>query len=339
MYATGRQELQSCETPRAMGSTNRLLLLAAGGTIAMHGEHAVPALDAAALIEAVPGLERFGEVQADSVRQLPGPQVGLADALAVALAAAQAAGDGAGVIVTHGTDTLEETAYLTDLIYAGEAPIVFTGAMRPASALSADGPANIFDAAALAASEEARGLGVLVAFAGEIHAARHARKVSSTSVRAFGSPAAGPLGRVDEGVVRIDLRPRRVPAIPARRLDGRVPIATCAMGDGPEPVRALSREADGLVATLFGAGHTPPEVLAALEEVSQRIPVVAVVRPEQGRVLRETYGFAGSERDLRASRLIVAGALSPAAARIKLLACLGAAYADPAIRTAFAPDD
>jgi L-asparaginase len=322
-----------------MNSTRDLRLLAAGGTIAMRGEHAVPALDAAALIEAVPGLAGFGDVRAQSVRQLPGPQMGLADAFAVARAAIEAADAGAGVIVTHGTDTLEETAYLTDVLYGGDAPIVFTGAMRPASALSADGPANILDAAALAASSEAAGLGVLVAFAGEIHAARHARKVSSTSVRAFGSPAAGPLGRVDEGVVRIDLRPPRVPAIPARRLDGRVPIATCALGDGPEPVRALAQHADGLVATVFGAGHTPPEVLAALDEVARRIPVVATVRPGHGRVLRETYGFPGSERDLRASRLIVAGSLSAPAARMKLLACLGAGYDPGAIRAAFAPDD
>src|SRR5437870_2904502 len=134
-----------------MNWTRSLRLLAAGGTIAMRGEHAVPALDAAALLAAVPGLGRFGDVQAESIRQLPGPRMGLADAFAVAQAAVRAADDGAGVIVTHGTDTLEETAYLTDVLYGGEAPIVFTGAMRPASAVSADGPGNILDAAALAA--------------------------------------------------------------------------------------------------------------------------------------------------------------------------------------------
>ncbi|MCW3065692.1 MAG: asparaginase [Solirubrobacterales bacterium] len=306
----------------------------------MRGEHAVPALDAAALLEAVPGLERFGPISAESIRHLPGPHMGQADALAVARAAAAAAHAGEGVIVTHGTDTLEETAFLCDLLYAGEHPIVFTGAIRPASATSADGPANLLDAGALAASAEAAGLGVLVAFAGEIHAARFARKVASTSPCAFGSPNAGPLGRVDEGHVRIDTRPPRRPAIAPDRLDARVPIATCALGDGAETVDALAASgADGLVAVLFGAGHVHPEVLPALERAAATMPVVATVRPERGRVLRATYGFVGSERDVRAGSMIVAGALSPAAARIKLLACLGAGYGGDEIRAAFAEDD
>jgi L-asparaginase len=322
-----------------MGSTRPLRLLAAGGTIAMRGEHAVPALDAAALIDAVPGLDRYAPIAAESVRQLPGPHMGLEDAFAVARAAAAAAAGGEGVVVTHGTDTLEETAFLTDILYDGDAPIVFTGAIRPASATGADGPANLLDAAALAASPAADGLGVLVVFAGEIHAARFARKIESTSPRAFGSPGAGAVGRVDEGHVQIDSRPTRPATIPAQRLDGRVPIATCALGEGPETVRALAAGADGLVVVMFGAGHVQPDVLVALEEAAASIPVVATVRPERGRVLRATYGFPGSERDVRAGPLIVAGALSAPAARMKLLACLGAGYDADAVRAAFAEDD
>jgi L-asparaginase len=322
-----------------MASTRPLRLLAAGGTIAMRGEHAVPALDAAALVDAVPGLDDFAPIEAESVRQLPGPHMSQDDALAVARAAVDAADRGEGVVVTHGTDTLEETAFLCDLLYGGEAPIVFTGAIRPASASGADGPANLLDAAAIAASPQAAGLGVLVAFAGEIHAARFARKVESTSPRAFGSPGAGPVGRVDEGRVQIDARPTRPATIPATKLDGRVPIATSALGDGPETVRALADGADGLVVVLFGAGHVREDVLAALDETTARIPVVATVRPERGRMLRATYGFPGSERDVRASGMVVAGALSAPAARIKLLACLGAGYDADQIRAAFAEDD
>jgi L-asparaginase len=322
-----------------MVSTRPLRLLAAGGTIGMRGEHAVPALDAAALVEAVPGLDRFGPIATESLLQLPGPQMGQSEALAVARAATAAAQHGEGVVVTHGTDTLEETAYLCDLMYAGEAPIVFTGAIRPASAMGADGPANLLDAAAVAAAPDTAGLGVVVAFAGEIHAARFVRKVSSTSPRAFGSPNAGLIGRVDDGRLRLDALPARPTTIPVERLDGRVPIATSALGDGPETIAALAAGADGLVATLFGAGHAHPAVLAALRHAAARIPIVVTVRPEQGRMLHATYGFEGSERDVRASPLIPAASLSPAAARIKLLACLGAGYRDDEIRAAFAEDD
>src|SRR6185436_17709242 len=113
-------------------------------------------------------------------------------------AAADAARAGAPVVVTHGTDTLEEVAFLCDLIYDGEAPIVFTGAIRPASSAGNDGPANLQAAASAASAPAAAGLGVLVCFAGELHAARAARKDDSTSPTAFASPHTGPVGYVGD---------------------------------------------------------------------------------------------------------------------------------------------
>lgn len=305
-----------------------ITLLTAGGTIAMAADRAGaavgPALDARALAE-LAGLP--GDA-ARAVSALPSVQLTLADALAVARAAADEAATGRGVVVTGGTDTLEEVALLCDLLHAGPEPIVFTGAIRPASAAGADGPANLLDAVAVAHDGAARDLGVLVVFAGEVHAARDVRKVDSVSPRAFGSPRLGPLGFVREGRVRIERAVARRSALDPRTLDFDVPVIGAHLGSDGRDVR----EADGVVAVVLGAGHTPPAFLAKLRAL--RCPVVVTVRPERGSILRSTYGFEGSELGL--AGLVRAGALSPPAARIKLLACLGAGV-EPAV--AFAPDD
>ena len=316
----------------------RVRLLAAGGTIAMSGAGgAVPVLDAESLAAAVPDVEWSAVEQ---VANKPGPQMTAADALHLARAAAGAAATGDGVVVTHGTDTLEEVAFLCDLIYDGDAPIVFTGAIRPASSPGADGPANLAGAAHAASSMPAAGLGVLVCFAGELHAARAVRKDDSTSPRAFVSPGGGPIGWIGEHTVRVDARPARRPPLAVHTLDARVETAVTALGgDGAAIHALLDAGADGLVAVVLGAGHAPPAFMEALRAAAARVPVVACVRPSRGEILHGTYGFEGSERDLRASGAICAGALSPAAARIKLLACLGAGLDGDALAAAFATDD
>jgi L-asparaginase len=310
-----------------------LLLLTTGGTIAMAGPRAVPAAGPGELLAAagLPG------VRARELLGLPGAHVGLDDALAIARAASEAAASGLGVVVTHGTDTLEETAYLTDLLHAGEAPIVFTGAIRPGSARGADGPANLRDAATVARSAVAAGLGVVVVFGGEVHAAREARKVDSAGPSAFGSPNAGPLGRVVEDRLALKARPvRPATALAPEHLRFRVPIVTAALGDGLD---GLEGPADGAVVTALGGGHLSPEGLAQLADAAARRPVVLTMRPARGAFLAETYGFHGAEGDLRATGAIGAGALSPAAARMKLLACLGAGLRDAELAAAFATDD
>jgi L-asparaginase len=315
-------------------------IISTGGTIAMAGERAVPALDAQALVAAVPALAAVERLEAESLRNLPGAHVTSADALAIALAAARAGDAGAGVVVTHGTDTLEETAFLCDVLYGAGPPIVFTGAIRPASASGADGPANLSDAVAVAQAPDAEGLGVVVVFAGQIHAARTVRKVDSTAPEAFGSPRSGPIGRVHEGRVAVELRPPRRPPVVPSRLDAFVPIVPTWQGDDGALLRAaIAAGARGVVLVALGAGHVGPAVLAELRAAAAALPVVVTTRPERGAVLRATYGFEGSEADVRGAGAIAAGELSPQAARMKLLACLGAERDLAGIREAFAPDD
>jgi L-asparaginase len=316
-------------------------LLTAGGTIssvegAAGRPGATPQLDAAALSAGLPAALR---VEARSLRAVNGPQVTTADALAIAREAVAETARGRGVVLTSGTDTIEELAVLCDaLADAGPEtpPIVVTGAIRPASAPGADGPANLIDAAAAAAAPATAGLGAIVCFAGELHAARQVRKVDSTAPHAFGSPRSGPIGRVAEGHVDLVARPVRGPRLDPRTLELRVPIVGTWLGDDGELLAAaLALEPDGLVLVALGAGHLPPPALAVLRAAGERVPVVLTTRPERGHQLRATYGFEGSERDVLATGVIEAAGLSAPAARMLLLAALGSDRHQDALREVF----
>ena len=192
---------------------------------------------------------------------------------------------------------------LCDVLHDAEAPIVFTGAIRPASAPGADGPANTVDAVSVAASEAAAGMGVLVCFGGEIHHARGVRKTDTTSLVAFSSPQTGPLGRVSEGHPTIWSRIPRNPPLDPPHLDRRVVLVPTAAGDDGALARAaLATEPDGAVIGTLGAGHLNPELLELWQDAAERIPVIAYCRSERGVILNATYGYRGSEQDLRARR-------------------------------------
>ena len=319
-------------------------MLAAGGTIGMSPSGdggAVPRLDAEALVEAVPVLAKVPGLRARTVSTRPSVQLTAGEALDIARAAAAEADAGRGVVVTHGTDTLEEVALLTrpalrrrgaDRVHRRDAARL--GARAPTA------PPTCSTRSWWRAPPVPTGLGVLVVFAGAVHAARAVRKADSTAPAAFDSPRLGPIGRVQEGRAWMARRLERFPPVPVASLDATVHIVPAALGaDGSLAVAAVEAGADGLVAVVLGAGHTPPPFLAALKRAATRVPVVVTVRPERGSILRETYAFEGAERDLRSGPLICAAALSPAAARIKLMACLGAGYARGAIAGAFTPDD
>ncbi len=316
-------------------------VLAAGGTISMTGEGgATPGLDADALVATIPSLADRDGLEARTLSNLPSAHLSLDDQLGICREARDAARRGIGVVVTHGTDTLEETAMLCDVIHDAEAPIVFTGAIRPASAPGADGPANCVDAVSVAASEAAAGMGVLVCFGGEIHHARGVRKTDTTSLVAFSSPQTGPLGRVTEGHPTIWSRIPRNPPLDPPHLDGRVLVVPTGAGDDGTLARAaLETDPDGVVIGTLGAGHLAPSLLDLWAEAAERIPVVAYCRPERGVVLNATYAYRGSETDLRETQMIPVGFLSPQAARMKLLACLAAGLSIGEIRWAFRQDD
>ncbi|MEA2457407.1 MAG: L-asparaginase [Thermoleophilaceae bacterium] len=323
-------------------ASRHVIVLAAGGTIAMSsaGEGAQVALDAAGLLAGIPELAGQDDLDSLTIANLPSAHLMPVDQLRICRAARNAAREGVGVVVTHGTDTLEETAMLCDILHDAEAPIVFTGAIRAASAAGADGPANLVDAISVARSEEAVGMGVLVVFGGEIHHARCARKTDTTSLTAFSSPQTGPLGRVTEGHPTIWSRvPRNAPLNPPTLAKRVLVVPTTAGDDGSLAQAALACAPDGIVIGTLGAGHLHPDLMKLWAEVSERMPVVAYCRPERGVVLKSTYGYPGSERELRESAIIPAAFLSPQAARMKLLACVASGLSIDETRAAFRQDD
>ncbi|MEU7804503.1 asparaginase [Micromonospora arborensis] len=304
-----------------------IALITLGGTIAMGGVGAgrpgvVARLTGADLTAAVPGLAELGvPVDIRDAHAVPSAHLTGRQLLAVVDEASRAVAGGAtGVVVSQGTDTLEETAFLADLVWSHAAPLVFTGAMRNPTLAGADGPANLLAALRVAAAPHTRDLGVLVAVNDEVHAARWLRKTHSTSAATFASPNAGPLGQVIEGEVRVLTRPLRhepLPPVDPDRLDAtRVALYVVTMDDDGLLLNGLADTHQALVVAGFGVGHVPAALAPVLGDLAERVPVVLTSRSGAGSVLRHTYGAVGSETDLQRRGLLNGGLLDPYKARV-----------------------
>jgi L-asparaginase len=320
----------------------RVAVIAMGGTIAMTPDASggvVPTLTADDLVAAVPGLAELDvEITARTLFSLPSPSITFAHlrALVEAIRAELAAG-ATGIVVTQGTDTIEETAFFLDLTVPEPAPVIVTGAMRHPSLAGPDGPANLLAGIRVAASDAARGLGALVVFADEVHAARLIRKTHTASTGAFVSPGFGPLGLVVEGSPRLLTTPgaRHCLPIGSRLTDVRVAVVPMALGDDGTLLRCVGTDFDGLVLAGVGAGHVPASVVPIVSEVAARMPVVLASRAGAGAMLTHTYSYPGSELDLISRGLIPSGFLDPYKARILLHLLLANGASRAEITTAF----
>jgi L-asparaginase len=298
-----------------------------GGTIASTNADSrlggvTPQLGASDLIAAVPGLIDVAEVAAVSFRQAPSGDLTISDMVDLARAIEESFESGTdGVVVTQGTDTIEETSFALDLLVRSPRPVVVTGAMRNPTLAGPDGPANLLGSVQVAASRDAMGLGTLVVLNDEIHAARFVRKTHTSNLSTFRSVSAGPLGWLIEDRVRVVFRVAPLATF-GKILDRALPAISlfkCALGDDArilDQIEALGYA--GLVVEGFGGGHVPARMVASLEKLAGRMPVILASRTGSGEVLSETYGYDGSERDLLSRGLLSAGVLDGPKARILL---------------------
>ncbi|HMH66212.1 MAG TPA: asparaginase [Rhizomicrobium sp.] len=306
-------------------------LLTTGGTIAMRATAEGAGLGAPPpfqemLEKALPDIE----ITVRPVLAKPSAGFTFTDIAGIARTAQDSSDQGAGVVITHGTDVLEETAFALELLTRTDTPIVITGAMRLANQPSADGDANLIAACRVAGSEAARGKGALVVFDDEIHWGPLARKRHAFRTHAFSSEPFGPLGWVREGEVRITLAPvRRLPHLSWG--SGNPVIPVLEVGPGMEPsVLEKMDGCDALVLAVTGGGHIADATIPALEKLVARMPVVFASRTGAGETLTRSYGFAGGEMDLIRRGLIPAAWLDGRKSRMALAILLskGASRAD-----------
>lgn len=300
-----------------------------GGTISMKVDPrikaAVPTLTGEEIMAMVTQIEQFAEVESYTFSNLPGPHMTPETMLELSRYIQNILDrkDISGVVVTHGTDTLEETAYFLDLTLESNKPIVITGAMRNSSELGYDGPANLAASICTVISETACGRGVLTCFNGELNSASEVTKTNSMSLNAFSTPNFGPIGVVDDNRVIFYRNSIKSQHFDITHLITSVDLIKCVTGMNPKIIDFCIQEGTkGLIIEGMGRGNIPPEMVTGVKKaIKLGIPVVIVSRCYQGRVL-DSYGYPGGGKDLRNLGVILGDNLPGQKARIKLILAL-----------------
>ena len=312
-------------------------LLFTGGTISMRRDEQaggnVPAHGGEALVKFTAGLDRISPYRVENWAMLPACHLGPDRLWALRERVREIAesGEVRGIVIAHGTDTLEETAYLLDRTLPHKVPVAITGAMRTSSDEAWDGPRNLLDAAAVAAAPESAGRGVMVVFHGKVLAGRAAVKTDTTDLDAFEAPYSVPLGRLKHGRVEYlsheDMAGRLTRLQPSA-LSARIALVPVVVGDNGGMLDLARPDHDGLVLVAFGSGNVPPGAVPAIGRwVSDRKPVVLASRCPKG-VVSPIYAFEGGGARLIGMGVIPAGPRAVSQARMELMISVsaGAAY-------------
>lgn len=320
----------------------RIQLLALGGTIATQpGERGMRVgLGADDLLRMVPDLQGLADIHAETVSRRSSSDLTLYDlySLAARIQGMADAGESDAVVVTQGTDTLEETAFLLDLVLDVDLPVVMTAAMRNPKLTSPDGPGNILAAVRVAAAPwaKASAVGVLVTMLDHVWAAVDVAKTEGSRLDAFRSPSTGPVATlVEDRIVPLMLPVRNWKQALLRVVDSRrgvrlagnaarpVALLWLALGEQGAMLDALLGDPGhlgygGVVLGAMGGGHVPERLVKRLAALALRLPIVVASRTGGGPLLRQTYEGPGGEIALRACGLIYAGRLPPLKARLLL---------------------
>ncbi len=308
----------------------RVVLIATGGTISMEIDAesggAVPRLTGAEILDAVPGVDQVARLEVREFGRFPGPHMTIERMWELRRAILDAIAEGGvdGVVVMHGTDTIEETAYLLDRSLPAGVPVVITGAMRNSSELSWDGPANLMSAVEVAASPEARGRGTMVVMDEEIVQGAEVVKTHTEAAGTFRSPNWGPLGITDKGRALFYRESRRKPPLEPEAPVSLVDLVKVVAGMDSRLVEAsLDSGARGIVLEAMGRGNVPPAVVPGVRRwVEAGRPVVVASRSARGRVL-DTYAYPGGGHELREMGAIFADHMTGQQSRIELMLALG----------------
>ena len=295
---------------------------AAGGNVPTHGGEA--------LVEFAEGIERISPYRIENWAMLPACHMGLDRLWSLRQRVKAIADSGAvkGIVITHGTDTLEETAYLLDRTLNPKLPVAMTGAMRTSSDAGWDGPRNLLDAAVVAAADTSAGRGVMVVFHGKVLAGATAVKTHATDPDAFSAPHSTPLGRVDQGQVKYQAGKRGGITggnpVDLRNLSAKVALIPMVVGDQGRMLDLTRADHDGLVVVAFGSGNMPPGAVPAISRwIHEGKPVVLASRCPAGAVT-PLYAFDGGGARLVALGAIPAGSRTPSQAWMELTISLSA---------------
>ncbi|WP_454876865.1 asparaginase [Pseudomonas farris] len=308
----------------------KLAIAALGGTVSMQASNAaegvIPTVSGEILLASVPELTTLARVTVETLGLLPSASLDFEFLLSVlSWANFQVKQGAAGVVITLGTDTLEETATFFDYLWDHDEPLVLTGAMRSANQAGADGPANLLDACRVALAENSRQRGVHVVMNGQIHSANAVRKTDSLALQAFSSPIVGPAGMLMENTVNYLRLPvqRRVLPLPQLTTQ-KIALLEASLGaDTLLLENILELGYDGLVIAGFGAGHVCARWAKVIETIARKVPVIIATRTGSGSTAQSTYGFIGSEMDLIRKGASMAGFLCPRKTRILLWLLVG----------------